>query len=107
MKACKTQKTKSAAPASLWLLLIRQLPPKPASLRVKIWRRLQGLGAISVKSSGQRIAASLVVRALMAQRDGHSTNRRNCRTVIYRREIPHINCFKQYTGSLRAPAHDP
>ena len=37
--------------AARWLLLIHQLPPKPAYLRVKIWRRLQGLGAISVKNS--------------------------------------------------------
>jgi Chromate resistance exported protein len=34
-----------------WLLLIHQLPPKPAYLRVKAWRRLQALGAISVKNS--------------------------------------------------------
>ena len=34
-----------------WLLLVHHLPPKPAYLRVKIWRRLQGLGAISVKNS--------------------------------------------------------
>jgi hypothetical protein len=34
-----------------WLLLIHQLPPKPAYLRVKIWRRLQALGAISVKGA--------------------------------------------------------
>jgi hypothetical protein len=34
-----------------WLLLIPQLPPEPAYLRVKVWRRLQRLGAISVKSS--------------------------------------------------------
>jgi len=34
-----------------WLLLIHQLPPKPAYLRVKVWRRLQALGAISVKGS--------------------------------------------------------
>ena len=34
-----------------WLLLIHQLPPKPAYLRVKIWRRLQSLGAITVKNS--------------------------------------------------------
>jgi hypothetical protein len=39
------------ATAARWLLLIHQLPPKPAYLRVKIWRRLQGLGAISVKNS--------------------------------------------------------
>jgi hypothetical protein len=34
-----------------WLLLIHQLPPKPAYFRVKIWRRLQGLGAVAIKSS--------------------------------------------------------
>src|SRR6516162_4002983 len=38
-------------PAARWLLLVHQLPPKPAYLRVKIWRRLQGLGAVSVKNS--------------------------------------------------------
>jgi hypothetical protein len=34
-----------------WLLLIHQLPPKPAYLRVKIWRRLQGLGAVAIKNT--------------------------------------------------------
>ena len=34
-----------------WLLLIHQLPAKPAYFRVKIWRRLQGIGAIGVKNS--------------------------------------------------------
>ena len=34
-----------------WLVLIHQLPPKPSYLRVKIWRRLQDLGAISLKNS--------------------------------------------------------
>ena len=34
-----------------WLLLIPQLPSQPAYLRVKVWRRLQRLGAISVKNS--------------------------------------------------------
>ena len=34
-----------------WLLLIHQLPPKPAYLRVKVWRRLQKLGAVAIKSS--------------------------------------------------------
>src|SRR6266487_1869570 len=37
--------------AHSWLLLIRQLPAKPAYLRVKIWRRLQNLGAIAVKNA--------------------------------------------------------
>ena len=34
-----------------WLLLIHQIPPKPAYLRVKTGRRLQGLGAVAVKNS--------------------------------------------------------
>jgi hypothetical protein len=34
-----------------WLLLIHQIPPKPAYFRVKIWRRLQGLGAITLKNT--------------------------------------------------------
>ena len=34
-----------------WLFLIHQIPPKPAYLRVKIWRRLQRLGAVAIKNS--------------------------------------------------------
>ena len=34
-----------------WLLLIHQLPPKPDYFRVKIWRRLQALGAAPIKNS--------------------------------------------------------
>ena len=37
--------------AKTWLLLIHQIPPKPDYLRVKIWRRLQALGAAAVKNS--------------------------------------------------------
>jgi hypothetical protein len=34
-----------------WLLLMHQIPPKPNYLRVKIWRRLQRLGAVAIKNS--------------------------------------------------------
>jgi hypothetical protein len=34
-----------------WLLLIHQIPPKPNALRVKIWRRLQQVGAATIKQS--------------------------------------------------------
>jgi hypothetical protein len=37
--------------AQSWLLLVHQLPAKPAYLRVKIWRRLQALGAIPIKNA--------------------------------------------------------
>jgi hypothetical protein len=34
-----------------WLVLIHQIPPHPSYLRVKVGRRLQGLGAVAVKNS--------------------------------------------------------
>jgi hypothetical protein len=34
-----------------WLLLLHQIPRKPEYLRVKIWRRLQRLGAVSIKNA--------------------------------------------------------
>jgi hypothetical protein len=37
--------------AESWLLLIHQIPPKPGYLRVKVWRRLQALGAVAIKNS--------------------------------------------------------
>ena len=48
-----------AAPApNLWLLLIHQLPAKPAYLRVKVWRRLQGIGAVAVKNAVYALPAN-------------------------------------------------
>src|SRR5262249_5551101 len=38
-------------PEPRWLLLIHQLPPKPAYLRVRIGRRLAALGAIALKNT--------------------------------------------------------
>ncbi|MCU0600358.1 MAG: chromate resistance protein [Desulfobacterales bacterium] len=34
-----------------WLVLIHQIPPKPDYFRVKIWRRLQQIGAVAIKQS--------------------------------------------------------
>jgi len=34
-----------------WLLLFHQIPPKPDYFRVKVWRRLQRIGAVPVKNS--------------------------------------------------------
>src|SRR5262245_36360750 len=41
-----------------WLLLIHQLPTKPAYFRVKIWRRLQGIGAVAVKRTVYALPAN-------------------------------------------------
>jgi hypothetical protein len=38
-------------PQPSWLVLIHQLPPQPAYFRVKIWRRLQAMGAVAVKGA--------------------------------------------------------
>lgn len=40
-----------AAPSPKWLLLLLQLPTKPAAARIKTWRRLQQLGGVAIKNS--------------------------------------------------------
>lgn len=39
-----------------WLLLVHQLPPKPTNLRVRIWRKLQQLGAVVAYSGADETA---------------------------------------------------
>jgi hypothetical protein len=34
-----------------WILVVHQLPARPTNLRVRIWRKLQKLGAIAIKNS--------------------------------------------------------
>ena len=48
--------------APRWLLLIHQLPAKPAYARVKVWRRLQGLGAVTVKGAVYALPANAEAR---------------------------------------------
>jgi hypothetical protein len=43
---------------SPWLMLMHQLPAKPAYARVKVWRRLQALGAVTVKGSVYALPAN-------------------------------------------------
>jgi len=51
-----------AGEGARWLLLIHQLPAKPAYARVKIWRRLKGLGAVTVKNSVYALPANAETR---------------------------------------------
>lgn len=37
--------------SSKWLLFVHQLPTKPTNLRVRVWRKLQSLGALAIKNS--------------------------------------------------------
>jgi hypothetical protein len=43
--------TQGASAPARWLLFIHQLPPKPDYLRVKVRRRLRGIGAVAVKQT--------------------------------------------------------
>src|ERR1700692_3126920 len=43
--------TSAGVTENRWLLLVHQLPAKPAYLRVKIWRRLREIGAVALKNS--------------------------------------------------------
>src|SRR5262245_57635993 len=49
---------KQSANVCEWVLLIHQLPPKPTNLRVRIWRKLQKLGAVAIKNSVYLLPAS-------------------------------------------------
>src|SRR5262245_47350736 len=48
----------STVEPSNWLLLLHQLPAKPAYARVKLWRRLQSLGAVAVKNAVYALPAN-------------------------------------------------
>ena len=54
--------TTNEASGAPWLLLIHQLPAKPAYARVKVWRRLQALGAVTVKGAVYALPANVETR---------------------------------------------
>ncbi|WP_245841905.1 chromate resistance protein ChrB domain-containing protein [Sphingomonas lenta] len=56
-----------------WLLLIPQLPAKPAYLRVRVWRRLQAMGAAPLKNAVHALPARDDTRALFEELRGEIT----------------------------------
>src|SRR5213075_2781663 len=54
--------TNEASEGVRWLLLIHQLPAKPAYGHVKVWRRLQALGAVTVKGAVYALPANTETR---------------------------------------------
>ena len=53
-----TAKRPDQANEAKWMLLIHQIPPKPAYLRVKVGRHLQRIGAVAIKNSVYVLPAS-------------------------------------------------
>jgi hypothetical protein len=51
LSAIKTTRETPPAPGARWMLLIHQIPPTPAYLRVKIGRHLGRIGAVAIKNS--------------------------------------------------------
>src|SRR5689334_23285179 len=51
-----------AQPALRWLILVHQLPPRPTSLRVRVWRRMQQVGAVVLRNSLYVLPASRETR---------------------------------------------
>jgi hypothetical protein len=52
--------------ATRWLMLVHQLPAKPAYARVKVWRLLQDAGAVSIKNAVYVLPLSPEARASFA-----------------------------------------
>src|SRR5512140_1309048 len=50
-----------------WVLLIHQIPPKPAYLRVKVSRRLKKIGAVAIKNSVYVAPANPEFRAALTE----------------------------------------
>jgi hypothetical protein len=62
-----TKKSGTKLPLARWLLLVHQLPVKPAYARVKIWRSLQDIGAVSLKNAVYVLPSSAEARAQFEQ----------------------------------------
>lgn len=52
--------------AAHWLMLVHQLPAKPAYARVKVWRMLQDAGAVSIKNAVYVLPSGNEARAAFA-----------------------------------------
>lgn len=66
MTVSKRKDTKAAAVnEARWLVLVHQLPAKPAYHRVKVWRRLQDAGAVSLRNSVYALPNSASAHTVM------------------------------------------
>jgi hypothetical protein len=64
--ASPPRRPRRESPEPRWLLLIHQIPPRPAYVRVRIGRRLQGLGAVALKNTVYALPRSDAAREDLA-----------------------------------------
>ena len=50
-RTSKRRRESKQATVARWVLFMPSIPPKPASLRVKIWRRLRAIGAVGMRGA--------------------------------------------------------
>jgi hypothetical protein len=62
-----TKKSGTKLTGPRWLVLVHQLPAEPAYTRVKIWRSLQNMGAVSLKNSVYVLPSSNEARARLTE----------------------------------------
>lgn len=70
------------AETSPWLALLHQLPAKPPYLRVKIWRRLQSIGAVPLKNAVHVLPSSPEAEAALLGLLGEITENGGEATLI-------------------------
>ena len=50
-------------PPARWLLLVHQTPSRPVALRMRVWRRLQRIGAVALKSTVYALPSRVAIAA--------------------------------------------
>jgi len=69
--------TEPAHPGREWLLLLFFLPAKQAHARVQAWRRLQRIGAVSLRNSAYALFEALYQSVASTEPAGSSKSRRS------------------------------
>src|SRR3546814_16886706 len=90
---------------SPWLLLIPQLPATPAYLRVKVWRRLQAIGAAPLKNAVHALPNREDTRALFAELHRETTEHAIGRAA-WRDRICQYVSISLVAESLNKTKHD-
>ena len=89
-----------------WLLLMHQLPSRPAYLRVKVWRSLREAGAIALRHSGYVLPLNAHAASVMRQAVQEIERGKGLAALCEARFIDGITDTKaDATSDMSAPLH--